>query len=132
MLWNNTLFGYKFKGKTYVLTTTTSLHLSRRRPKHENEDKLTSIRSLSLIENFSSGRRRSRNRRACLRSLILDLKLTREALEKQIWQKISEPVLWTAEPIPFRQVRSISVRYISLYGPLPRSTTHLRNVRPFT
>ena len=56
---------------------------------------------------------------------ILDLKLNREALEnpqkkkKQIWQKVSEPALWTADPIPFRQVRSISVRYISLYGPLP-------------
>ena len=72
MLWNNTLFGNKFKGKTYVLTTTTSLHLSRRRPKHADENKLTSMRSLSLIENFSSGRPRSRNRRACLRSLLFE------------------------------------------------------------
>ena len=70
MLWNNTLFGYKFKGKTYVLTTTTSLHFSRRRRKHEDENGLTSMRSLSLIENFASGRPRSRNRRECLRSLL--------------------------------------------------------------
>ena len=59
------LFGHKCKGKTYVLTKTTSLHLSRRRRKHEDENKLTGMRSLSLIENFSSGRPRSRNRRAC-------------------------------------------------------------------
>ena len=73
MLWNNTLFGYKFKGKTYVLTTTTSLHFSRRRRKHEDENKLASMRSLSLIENLTSGRPRSRNRRACLRPLLVTL-----------------------------------------------------------
>uniref|UniRef100_UPI0026107688 hypothetical protein n=1 Tax=Ulvibacterium sp. TaxID=2665914 RepID=UPI0026107688 len=52
------------------------------------------------------------------------LKLTREALEnpneKTNMQKVSEPAIRTADPIPFRQLRSISaVRYISLYGPLP-------------
>ena len=41
-----------------------------RRRKHEDENKLTDMRSLSLIENFSSGRPRSCNRRACVRSLL--------------------------------------------------------------
>mgnify|MGYP000055452840 FL=1 len=65
------------QGKSYVLTKTASLHLPqtlpRRRRKHEpgsqDENKLTSMRSLSLIENFTSRGRRPRNRESCYRDI---------------------------------------------------------------